>query len=558
MLKNTDKSKICNCEIPFNKEILQSHINHSFCQKCGSILIKSVSGNIYYTIKPIKKQKEIELDPITIIKSMKRKTEENFPHIYNSYNYCDSLHNSINEEKLNIYLKNRKTLILKLQKLYKIFDFCDMTFFQCLFYLDTYLRNDIYENMSEKTLLYNLVGYFLCSVKLGEKDICEPPLESFFNISKNIYLSPTKIAHYEEFCLKRINYNIFIYSAYDWITQLISNGIIFNNEIDENNEIIHINGHRHTLVNVLNKFCMKLLLRLTTKNCFFKYSPMYIALSIIKLSREKYINKNMIKTKLFHKLLDLYGVNHSSFKECYEELKSELNSENEINSKEEIKNNEENQKPETLVNEQQRYSVDKIPKSLKSILKKKNNNLSTECLSSKQVTNYTSFHDDIAENSNQKNNLDNTNEIHKRNKTLLTNINHLSIDCNKSSKDSLPKVHLKHKIKNDEINIEIIKDKDNNFISNTKGIRNNIKKEIYHNTELESKKSRPKKKYLTTNKLTRVYIDENNEHKNSHNHNQLEQIKEVIHVNKNKKYILKSDKNLFFNDLSNFADKVFS
>ena len=180
MLKNTDKSKICNCEIPFNKEILQSHINHSFCEKCGSILIKSVSGNIYYTIKPIKKQKEIELDPITIIKSMKRKTEENFPYIYNSYNYCDSLHNSINEEKLNIYLKNRKTLILNLQKLYKIFDFCDMTFFQCLFYLDTYLRNDIYENMSEKTLLYNLVGYFLCSVKLGEKDICEPRLESFF------------------------------------------------------------------------------------------------------------------------------------------------------------------------------------------------------------------------------------------------------------------------------------------------------------------------------------------------------------------------------------------
>ena len=87
------------------------------------------------------------------------------------------------------------------------------------------------------------------------------------------------------------------------------------------------------------------------------------------------------------------------------------------------------------------------------------------------------------------------------------NINHLSIDCNKSSKDSLPKVHLKHKIKNDEINIEIIKDKDNNFISNTKGIRNNIKKEIYHNTELESKKSRPKKKYLTTNKLTRVIDD---------------------------------------------------
>ena len=321
MLKHTDKTKICNCEIPSNKEILQSHINHSFCQKCGSILIKSVNDNIYYTIKPIKKQKEIELDPVTIIKSMKKKTEENFPYIYNSYNNSLFLHNQKNEEKLNIYLKHRKKLILKLQKLFQIFDFCDMTFFQCLFYLDTYLRNDIYENMSEKMLLYNLVGYFLCSVKLGEKDICEPTLESFFNLSKGIYLSPTKIAHYEELCLKRINYNIFIYSSYDWITQFISNGILFSNEIDENNEIIHINGHRHSLVNIINKYTMKLLLLFTTRNCFFKYSPMYIALSIIKLSREKYINKNMIKNKLFHKLLDLYVIKYLSFKECYYDLK---------------------------------------------------------------------------------------------------------------------------------------------------------------------------------------------------------------------------------------------
>ena len=437
-----------------------------------------------------------------------------------------------------------------------MFDFCDMTFFQCLFYLDTFLRNDIYENISEKTLLYNLVGYFLCSVKLGEKDIYEPTLESFFNISKGIYLSPNKIAHYEEFCLKRINYNIFAYSSYDWITQFISNGIIFNNEINENNEIIHINGHRHSLVNVVNKYSMKLLLRLTIKNCFFKYSPMYIALSIIKLSREKYINKNMIKNKLFHKLIDLYGIDYSSFQECYEELKSELNSETETetNIKEEIKNNEENHKSVTLINEPKRYSVDKIPKSLKSIIKKKNNNILTECTSSKQVTNYTNVHDEITENSNKKNINGNSNEIHKRNKGLLTNVNHLSIDCKKSSKDSLPKINLKQKIKKEAVNISVIND--NYFISNEKDMKNNIKKEAYNDTELKIKKSRKKKKYLTTNKLIRVHFDQSTENKN--NHNQLEQIKESIHVNKNKKYILKSDKNLFFNDLSTFAEKEFS
>ena len=541
MLKNTDKSKICNCEIPFNKEILQSHINHSFCEKCGSILIKSVSGNVYYTIKPLKKQKEIELDPITIIKSMKRKTEENFPYIYNSYNYCDSLHNSINEEKLNIYLKNRKTLILKLQKLYKIFDFCDMTFFQCLFYLDTYLRNDIYENMSEKTLLYNLVGYFLCSVKLGEKDICEPPLESFFNISKNIYLSPTKIAHYEEFCLKRINYNIFIYSAYDWITQLISNGIIFNNEIDENNEIIHINGHRHTLVNVLNKFCMKLLLRLTTKNCFFKYSPMYIALSIIKLSREKYINKNMIKTKLFHKLLDLYGVNHSSFKECYEELKSELNSENEINSKEEIKTNEESQKSQNITKEPKRLSVDKIKKSFQSFINKKNNNISTESTEYKSSKQVTTLNNDITPNKNEKENynINNINNIRNQNKIKLTNINHLSIDCKKSSKDCIQKIKRKYLIGKNKLNPIIT---ENNFASTLKQNRNNNNIDSFFENELENNKSRINIKYLTSKKISRIKVDESRNNKN----NQLEQIKESIHIYKNKKYAIKSDKNLCF------------
>ena len=556
MLKHTDKTKICNCEIPSNKTILHSHINHSFCEKCGSILIKSINGNIYYTIKPAKKQKEIELDPITIIKSMKRKTEENFPYIYNLYNNCNSPHNQTNEEKLNIYLKNRKMLILKLQKLFKVFDFCDMTFFQCLFYLDTYLRNDIYENMSEKTLLYNLVGYFLCSIKLGEKDICEPALELFFNISKGIYLSPYKIALYEKFCIKRINYNIFIYSSYDWIIQFISNGIIFNNEIDENNEIIHVNGHRHLLVNVVNKYSMKLLLRLTSKSCFFKYSPMYIALSIIKLSREKYINKNMIKNKLFHKLINLYGIDYSSFHECYEELKTELNSENEINLKEEAKNNEEGQKVQSIVNESKRFSVDKIPKSLKSIIKKKNNNISTEFTSTKQVTNCTNNHDEIAENSEQKNTNDDMinkkKEIQRRNKPALTNINHLSIDCKKSSKDSLPKVNLKQKIKKEEASIAIIKD--NFLLSDKKEGRNNIKLETHHETELENRKRRKSKKFLTAHKLPRVYIEETNDNKN----NQLEQIKESIHVNKNKKYTLKSDKNIFFNELNIFADKEFS
>ena len=56
-------------------------------------------------------------------------------------------------------------LLLKLQKLMKTFDYCDMIFYQYLFYLDTFLSHEITEEFSEKKILYYLIGYFLVAVK---------------------------------------------------------------------------------------------------------------------------------------------------------------------------------------------------------------------------------------------------------------------------------------------------------------------------------------------------------------------------------------------------------
>ena len=55
MQNHSIQTKICNCQVSSNKTIFHSEIHHSFCEKCGSILIKSNNGNIYYTIKPKKK-----------------------------------------------------------------------------------------------------------------------------------------------------------------------------------------------------------------------------------------------------------------------------------------------------------------------------------------------------------------------------------------------------------------------------------------------------------------------------------------------------------------------
>ena len=338
MSKNKKQHKYCNCQTSSDKEILKSNVNHSFCEKCGCVILKNHEGNIYFTLKPKQKRQPYDLSPIEFIRHMKKKTEEKYPHIYEEFNINEN-DNHIKEKtmkSMNIYLKYRKMMILKLQKLMKIFDYCDVTFYQTLFFLDTYLSHKMTEDISEKTILYYLVGYFLCAVKIKETDIYEPSFDSFFDLSKGIYLSTSKIAYYEVLCLKSIHYNVFSYSAYDWISQLISNGVVFNCEIDSNNEVIMIKGHRHSLVNTINKYAVKLLLNLTNKSVFFKYSPMHVAISLIQITREKYINKTMIKKNLFINLINLYGIKPNDYQKCYEEIKAEIK---EMNLENNIKEN---------------------------------------------------------------------------------------------------------------------------------------------------------------------------------------------------------------------------
>ena len=321
------QSKYCNCSLFWNKEILKSNINYSFCDKCGSILIKDKEGNIFYTLKsnpnPIL---TYELNPINIIKNMKTKFEENYPFINEEFNINKSDIENIEKElnSINIYLNYRKKLLLTLQKLIIQFDYSDRTFYQCLFFLDTYLSHHLSDDISEQEFLYYLIGYFLCSLKFMETDAYIPSLNELKNIFNEFDLSSEKISYYEILCLKNINFNIFSYSAYDWIFQLINNGIVFNCEIENCNEETSNKGFIYTLINSINKYILTSLLSLTRTNLFFKYSPMYIALSLIQISREKFINKNMFKQELFFDLISIYGIKPNHYKKCYDEIESEL------------------------------------------------------------------------------------------------------------------------------------------------------------------------------------------------------------------------------------------
>ena len=125
------QSKFCNCQTSSNKEILKDTITHSFCDKCGCVLLKDENRIIYYTLKSKKNILLFDLDPITIIKNMKNKTEENYPFIYEEYNISKADKNILEKtlDSINIYSKIRYKILINLQKLIKLFDYYDKVFY---------------------------------------------------------------------------------------------------------------------------------------------------------------------------------------------------------------------------------------------------------------------------------------------------------------------------------------------------------------------------------------------------------------------------------------------
>ena len=507
----TVKTKYCNCHISSDKIIFDPNKYYSFCEKCGCIIIKTIDGDIHYTLKNKHKLEKNELYPINIIRIMKKRTEEEYPNIYKLYN-SDIFEGSVNEKSINIYLKHRKMLILELQKLMKIFNCYDTIFYEVLFFLDKYLYQDMTEDMSEKKILYYLVGYFLCVIKLKEIDILEPTFESIIGLSKSIYLSKNKIAKYERICLKRINYNIFSYSSYDWLAMLLSNGVIFNCEIENNNEIILIKGHRHSIIKAIQKYSLKLLFMLTIKHILIKYAPMYIAISLIQISREKYIENKMIKPELFFKLIDLYGINYTDYQKCYEEILAEINKKNKINESEE--KNEYNQIyqinniKEISIKDTKRNSFNHFNKTFDTFKKDKFINIihNSQIGIKKESENFNNNNN--KDNNVDKNNKDN-NDITNKNKQKMKKISlrkkHLSIDCSNKDvrnsffiKDKKEKIPIPKEINEQNILLSFIQKEEKIDFLNKKN--DSIGKNIDF----------PKKKGLTSKNLNKIIMEESN------------------------------------------------
>jgi hypothetical protein len=128
-------------------------------------------------------------------------------------------------------------------------------------------------------------------------------------------------------CLKFLNYNIISYSTFEWLNILISNGYIFEGEIDNNDYI-----------NEIHLYTLKLLITLTPKIIFIKYSPLFNAIAIVQICRENKIDESKINKELFIKLLLLYDIDYKKYEKCYKDMKEILSNDNNATQIKTIKN----------------------------------------------------------------------------------------------------------------------------------------------------------------------------------------------------------------------------
>jgi hypothetical protein len=319
MSNNEEKNKnnLCTHSISLKTNSNQ----YIYCPKCGSISI-NYENNSYYTLKPKNMENEIEIDPVQVVKEMIKNQKINFPFLENDFNINPNESQSkINQIKENIflYLSKRKTLLLYLQNITRILNYSDLSFYHCLLDIDLYLSHNISQKMTNEDLIYYLIGFFLNSSKFKETDIYEPELYIFCNNDSKYNLNKERISYYEAKCLKLMGYNFFIFSAYDWLSTFMGIGYIFEGEIDKNNL---------EEINEINTYAFKLLVAITPKNIFFKYSTLYSAISIIKICREDKLDKNKINNTLFDKLLDIYNITFKDCENCYNEIRFALDNDN--------------------------------------------------------------------------------------------------------------------------------------------------------------------------------------------------------------------------------------
>ena len=206
--------------------------------------------------------------------------------------------NKINKIKSKyIYIKNRKEIIEKFFKVITIYKYSLSTFYLAIFLMDEIFYK---VNLNKKYFLSNeeiaLGSLFLAIKSLElEKNVSSnlSKIQSFF--SPSIIYSIERLKIIEILCLKKLNYNIYRITPYDYLNLFIKIGVIFSNEILENTNlnVVYLNSNISKLSYEILDSLMK------NTNEYFKIKPNLIALGIILYAKEKIMHINNIEMFIY-------------------------------------------------------------------------------------------------------------------------------------------------------------------------------------------------------------------------------------------------------------------
>ena len=259
----------------------------SYCTKCGNLSYKNIpSLSIQFNSKYL-----FEIDPFLLKYKYSKKI-------------IDFSNNSINK-----YLNFRNIGINQIKILSNLFSFSKISYYKAIHYLDQiYINNpsisiDLIEKISSVCLLLS-VQFNECCSQNSNIDI-----KTFiqFLLSKITNLNEIEIL-----CLKNLDYNLEIYSSYDYLNLFFSHGLIFPNE----NKIIEQNEDSN-IINLYLK-CVNILdIIIEDYNCL-GYTQYIIAVSIIGMV--------LTQSKLFsiETFKYVYGINllKEKYRKCQNVLKS--------------------------------------------------------------------------------------------------------------------------------------------------------------------------------------------------------------------------------------------
>jgi hypothetical protein len=299
-----------------------------FCVECGCIILKLNNNNdsYLYTTKPLLYQERVDINPLDIFNSFK---DLEYPIINSQWSY----------------FKNRQRNINLLQKYLTYYKYSESTFYLALHYLDTIystLNGGVVQKKKNELFVINCL---LIAGKFYEKDSFQPRITRFCSIGIQYDIDEIDICRNELEVLKILNYKLNVITAYDILSYLLFNGIIFEPEIENRmKEFSHI----------IYCYAKKIFNDIILSNIAIQFSPIQIVFSVIHLTRKNF----NLKQNYFNVIKKFYNYHLNDYKTCLNICKKFLN--NELNSLE-------------LINYKSKVSL-----SMKNNLPKLDNNIENE------------------------------------------------------------------------------------------------------------------------------------------------------------------------------------